>query len=115
MVTTKYYHGGPRGRKRGSLILPPSITGKVSTADIMQSAVCDKSKVYITTEYSAALLYAGCHRDGVVYLVDPIGDLEHDKDCDSPGLSFCCEKARVKRIIKPNQMDLEMARRVLLS
>ena len=79
--------------RKGQMILPPYITGAKSTADYGNS-VCDRSKVYITTKYEAALMYAAGVR-GDVYEVNPIGPIEDDPDCNEHGLSFSCDSAKI--------------------
>ncbi|HEY4529340.1 MAG TPA: hypothetical protein VIG97_03275 [Luteimonas sp.] len=69
--------------------------------------------MYLTTDRNAALLYAAAQRRGVIYEVEPIGTLEPDPDCDTPGLSWQCERARVLRVIKPKPGHLLVARRAL--
>jgi len=113
---TAYYHGGPLGRERGAFLLPPAITGVESMADLMQSLrFCHKSRVYVTTHYAAALLYASVHKQPAVYVVEPVGVLMPDEDCSEPGLSYHVEKAKVLRVIKPNRNDLKTAREALLA
>lgn len=109
-----YYHGGPAGRARGAYILPPSVTKAETTADFGASGVCKRDKVYITTSYDAAVLYAAGSKRGVVYEVSPIGDLSEDQDCSQPGLSFECDKAVVLKVRKPSHDEIRMARAVLV-
>lgn len=111
---TKYYHGGPAGRQRGAFILPPAITGAMTTADFGAGAVCRRDRVYVTTAINAALLFAAGHRRGVVYQVDPEGELEPDPDCETLGMSFQCARARVVRVIKPSPAIVDQVRRILL-
>jgi len=90
---TSYFHGGPRGLRR---ILPPSVTGAHSSAEFGNHVV-RHDRVYVTTNYTAAAMYAAlqpCGK-GVVYEVRPLGKLEHDPDCKDLGLSFQCESALV--------------------
>lgn len=94
----KYYHGGPRGiwpRK----ILPPEITDAPSTAEFGAHGICRRDRVYVTTSYEAAQVFASfCPGGrGAVYEVLPIGELEDDPDCTVPGLSYCCRAARIVR------------------
>ena len=110
-----YYHGGPVGRERGAFILPPSVTGQLTTADFPGGSVCDRGKVYVTTAYEAALLYASAHKRGVVYVVRPVGNLADDADCAEHGLSFACDKAVVLKVIKPPADQLAMARYALVT
>ena len=108
------WHGGPAGRKRGEFLLPPSVTKTESTSDLVPNDVHRRDRVYLTTRYRAALIFAASHRKGVVYLCEPVGYLENDPDCDTPNLSFSCERAIVTKIIKPKPWEVEMARQSLL-
>lgn len=110
-----FWHGGPSGRQRGALLLPPSVTGSKSVSDLVPNNVHRRDRVYVTTSYKAALIYAAGFRKGVVYLVEPVGDLEQDPDCYDPTLSFQCGRARVLKVIKPKPWEIEMARKVLLT
>lgn len=112
---TTYYHGGPEGRQRGAFLLPPAVTKADTLANHGAEGVCRRDRVYLTTNYAAALLYAAGHKRGVVYEVEPIGDMTLDPDCNQPGLSFECERARVRRIIKPTAQQLGFARSALLA
>lgn len=110
----KLYHGGLPGRQRGSFLLPPVITGSASLSEFGADGVHRRDRVYITTEMNAALLYAASVKNGVIYEVEPIGDVEPDPDCTMNGLSFQCDKARVLRVIKPKWHAIDMARKVLI-
>lgn len=111
MAAQKFYHGGPRGLRK---ILPSATTGTRSfTADM--SRVCRRDRVYVTTDFSAALLYAACHEQGVIYEVCPVGELTPDIDCRQPGLSFECDFAEIVRVHKPKGKHLRMARKAILS
>lgn len=109
-----YFHGGLAGRQRGTFLLPPNITRVRSLSEFGASAVHRRDRVYVTTAFEAALLYAASARNGMVYQVEPLGHIEADPDCDMPGLSWQCEKACVLRIIKPTRQMIEMAQSVLL-
>lgn len=109
-----YWHGGPVGRQRGAFLLPPALTGAKCCSDLMAgNDVHRRDRVYLTTSYKAALLYAASHRKGVIYLCEPVGILEDDPDCDKDGLSYGCERARVLKVIKPKAWEIEMAREAL--
>lgn len=99
----KFYHGGKPGLKVGDKILPPSVT-KASGPETLHEygSVGRVDRVYLTTEESAARMYASGHpsRRGCVYEVIPDGDLHPDDDCLSPGLSYECESATIVRVIK---------------
>lgn len=110
----RYYHGGPAGRQVGAFLLPPTATRARSLAEFGAAAVCRRDRVYVTTDRNAALLYAAGHRRGVIYEVEPVGTLEPDPDCNTPGLSWQCERARVVRVIKPKPGHLLVARRALV-
>lgn len=112
---TTYWHGGRPGIQRHAFILPPIITKLPSLSDFGAAAVHRRDRVYVTTSQTAALIYASSVKNGVIYECEPIGELEADPDCNVPGLSFQCAKARVVRRIKPKAADIETARAVLLS
>lgn len=110
-----YWHGGRPGIPRGAYLLPSSVTHVLSLAECGAAGVCRKDRVYVTTSYAAAVLYAAFAKRGVVYQCEPMGELEPDLDCTLPGLSWQCEKARVIRCIKPKARDVELARSAMLS
>lgn len=110
---TTYWHGGRPGRQRGAYILPPSTTGVPSCSEYGAAGVHRMDRVYITTIRAAALLFAAGVKNGVIYECEPLGNLEPDPDCDTPGLSYQCEKARVIRCIKPSARDVALARAAL--
>lgn len=103
-----FYHGGLPGRTRVSFHLPPSFTKVRSMSELGSAGIHRKDRVYVTTCFDAALMFACAWRHGVVYQVEP------DPDCNMPGLSWQGEKVRVRRIIKPKSADLEMARVALI-
>lgn len=91
----KYFHGGPRGIKA---VLPSIDTGAASCASYGGDGVCRRDRVYLTTIYEAAIIYAAMHPSGhgVVYEVEPIGDIEPDPDyMGRPGESVCCPSAKI--------------------
>jgi hypothetical protein len=94
-MAARYYHGGPAGL---SWVLPPAETGAKSCSEYGGAAVHRTDRVYVTTEKLAALIFAvGQGPTGTVYEVAPIGELEADPDCDEPGMSYACPRARVVR------------------
>lgn len=99
----KLYHGGRRGLAKGNFILPPSITKAKSTARY-GNHLCDVNQVYVTTSFEAASVYA-VGVGGDVYQVEPVGELKDDPDCNKPGLSYSCDKARVLVRFKINERD----------
>mgnify|MGYP000969841036 CR=1 FL=1 len=97
-----YYHGGAPGLRE---ILPSAVTGQPSTADYGAEGVCRRDRVYVVNSLAAAQMFASLHPSGkgVVYAVEPIGDLEPDPDFDSGGYeiqSYQCPKAKVLRKIR---------------
>ena len=79
-----FYHGGAPGLAQCDAIHPPSITR--STAVVGRRARGDlkrkyrEDRVFITPDFKLALLSAAMHPsgNGVVYNVEPIGELEID-------------------------------------
>jgi len=112
MMGETLYHGGPRGLKT---ILPPSQTGAQSVAGRIDPQVCRADRVYLTSSYAAAVMYAACLEKGTVYEVTPLSDLEDDPDCNTPGLSFQCRSAGVLRERRPKMKLILKARKALLS
>ena len=113
-MTDIYYHGGKAGRKRGEFILPPSITKAPSCSEYGAASVHRRDRVYVTTNPTVALMFAAGWPGGVVYEVAPLGIVVADPDCNFPGMSFECEKARVLRVRKPTDKMIDDARRFLL-
>lgn len=114
MSQIRYFHGGPIGRQRGAYLLPPCLTKAPSLATYGAGGVCRTDRVYVTTDARAALMYAAGVPKGVIYEVEPVGDLEADPDCSQPGLSFQCERAKVLKVIKPSRRDLNLAMAAIL-
>lgn len=113
-MAATYFHGGCGVSKKGEFILPPIITKARNLSDYGAAGVHRKDRVYVTTEYGAALLYAASVINGRVYVVEPIGQIEDDPDCVKKGLSYQCEKAKVIKIIKPKKEEIEMAINLLI-
>lgn len=112
MVT--YYHGGGRGYRK---ILPASKTGEKCASDYVVNDVHRRDRVYITTIYEAALMYAAMHpsMNGVVYEVRPIGDIVEDPDyTGGKGESLECSEAEIIRVIKPKGKELEKIRKIVM-
>ncbi|NKI17399.1 hypothetical protein HCU74_08215 [Spongiibacter sp. KMU-166] len=93
VAPTRYYHGGRGGMRKGQFVLPPDVTGAKSTAKF-GNYMCDTSQVYVTTEFTDAAMYA-VGVGGDIYEVEPIGELQEDPDCNRPGISFSCTKAKI--------------------
>lgn len=108
------FHGGVRGIKVGEHILPPKITKAPCLSDFGAESVHRRDRVYLTTSYSAALLYAA-GVNGFIYECEALSELEKDPDCTQEGLSYQCEKAKVLRIIKPSNNDIKRALKALIS
>lgn len=106
------FHGGQRGLRLGGWILPPSKSGARGTLletarrhNIASPAKADV--VYVAAAFEAALFFAASHPSrGWVYEVEPHGELRPDPDCDLPGLSWECEKARIVGIRKPTRAQV---------
>ncbi len=109
-----YWHGGRPGLRPGTFLLPPNITKAPSCSDFGAAGVHRRDRVYVTTVQAAALVFAAGHPDGVVYECEPVGQVTPDPDCNAPGLSFECEKARIVRVIKPSGEAMKAARTALL-
>lgn len=116
--TTRWYHGGVPGLKRGAKILPPSVTGAVSVADKVIDApsgmqaevekVHDPAVVYLARDITNAQLWASLHpayggknRGGDVYEVTPDGPLAPDPDyLAGDGGSVTCQSATITRVVE---------------
>lgn len=112
-MSAAYFHGGRGGLLRGSLILPPSVTGAKSCSEYGAAQVHRRDRVYITTDHRAAMLFAAGIPGGMVYLVEPVGELEPDPDCTTQGLSFQCPKARIVKAFKLRPAELALCRALL--
>ena len=87
----KYYHGGPKGLMA---ILPRTRTGAKGQRKY-GNRVALPQKVYVTTDFHAALMYASQFKKGSVYTVHPNGEIKPDPDCTLNGLSFECDSADI--------------------
>ena len=94
----RYFHGGRANLQKGNFILPPVITQAKSMASFGNKD-CDRAKVYVTTSFEAAAMYAAGVL-GDVYEVEPVGELGHDPDCLVDGLSYSCNKARILKCFR---------------
>lgn len=94
-----FWHGGYGRLKVGDFVLPPKATGAPSTAAFGADGVCRRDRVYVTTDFTAAWMFAGLHPSGrgAVYAVLPVGEILRDPDC-TEAISFECEKARVMAV-----------------
>jgi hypothetical protein len=119
--TVEYFHGGAPGLMPGELILPPSVTDSTTTVgsrargQLKQKYRADR--VFITPDLKFALFFAAMHPsgEGVVYKVEPIGELEidpHWESIRSEGTAYRetkqCGSARVIAIVNvPDGMFAE--------
>jgi hypothetical protein len=94
----RYFHGGNRKLRVGDYILPPSETGVTGIASL--NPLCRRDRVYVTPSIVDARFFASAASDPVVYEVVPDGAIEPDPDCNRPGGSFACPKAKVIAIQK---------------
>lgn len=111
---TRFYHGGPPGL---SEILPPALSGAASTADYGGGDVCRRDRIYVTSSFDCAAAFASVappNGSGVVYQVEPIGEVEPDPDCLEEGLSFAAVAVRIVRVIPLTGKQLKKGRRRLL-
>lgn len=102
---TRYYHGGKPKMKEESYLLPPSETGKPTllqySRQIDPNGVQQEDRVYLTTDYSTARLYAMGYPNGGTYRAIPDLPLEDDPDCLEKGLSFQTPQARIVSMNTP--------------
>ena len=116
MTKPIYYHGGVPDLRKGQKILPPDKTG-VSSQAIYGSGVCKTDAVYVTTDLSAAILFASGHPSGrgFVYIVKPSEPIKPDPDCQVEGLSFECDYATVVCRVRIKNKTMSRARKALLT
>ena len=116
-MAARFYHGGFGGLQVGQHVLPPNVTRSPSTASFGAAAVCDRNRVYVTTDMEAALVFACAHPSGrgKFYEVEPIGEVEPDPDAIAEGYSFQCEKARVVRVIRVKGKTIRNLQKALIS
>jgi hypothetical protein len=92
----RYFHGGNRNLQVGEYILPPLETGVTG----MAHPLCRRDRVYVTPDIVDARFYASAAPNPVVYEVVPDGEIEPDPDCNRPGGSFVCPRAKIIAIQK---------------
>lgn len=101
----RYYHGGKPKMKEETYLLPPSKTGKPTllqySREIDPNGVQREDRVYLTTDYSTARLYAMGYGNGGVYRAVPDLPLEDDPDCLEKGLSFQTPQALIVSLSHP--------------
>ncbi len=108
----KYFHGGNRKLQIGDFVLPPTETGVSGMA--ASNPLCRKDRVYITPEIVDAQFFASAANEPVVYEVVPEGELEPDPDCNKPGGSFACVRAKVIAIRKIPGKVIKKNRKMML-
>lgn len=91
----RWYHAGPAGLHE---ILPPVVTGALSTAhyEFNTKPVCRRDRVYLLNSLPIARRLAAIVPFGMVYEVQPLGEVEPDDDFVSHGdgvRSVQCESA----------------------
>jgi protein gp37 len=101
----RYYHGGKPRMKEGAYLLPPSKTGKSTllqyAKQIDPNCVQRADRVYLTTDYMSALMFAMGYPNGEVYRAIPDLPLEEDPDCTEKGLSFQTPQALITSMSAP--------------
>ena len=91
-MAEQFYHGGPCGLALGDMVLPPSATGAKTAVHGASQGVkrkYRKDRVYVTPDPKFALFFAARHDAGVVYEVEPIGEVEPTHIGN-----WCIQKAR---------------------
>lgn len=112
-----WYHGGPAGLRKW--IRPPTETDAKDTVTILADSGLDTSvvrrdRVFLTSSYDAAVMFAAVHRKPMVYEVEPFGEVEPDPDFyGEPGVSVQTTRARIRRTIRPSGRLVTAIRRVL--
>lgn len=118
---TVFWHGGAAGRRPGDLLLPPDRSSATNTTadhapeEAGTTGRARRDRVYLTTAHDWATLYACSHgKNGRIYEVEPIGDLEVDPDYEGPGLaSFQVTEARVITVAVPTRAQHLRARKIM--
>ena len=111
-MSLRFFHGGAPGRRKGDLLLPPSVTGLNTTtrtrsvAAGMGNITGRHDRVYVTSDRELARACAGAleHDDGIIgggvlYQVEPVGELEPDPDLPGLGISFAVPEALVVAVL----------------
>ena len=100
----------------GEYILPPAKTKALSTSQLVDTHGNHRTdRVYVTTAFTDAQMFAAPNRKPVVYEVEPEGSLEDDPDCKILGRSYACEKAKIVSIHKVPGKVVKKVRQVALS
>jgi len=114
------YHGGEAGLVPGQKLLPPSLSGARSCADL-DSRHCRPDRVYLTADPEEAAIYAALAASwgfGDVYQVEPM-DEPKPVAWDARGTSFFTTRAAtvvavVRRGVCPEEAASRMRRFLLL-
>jgi hypothetical protein len=109
------YHGGDRGLRVGDYILPPEKTGRSNTSGVAPEDVYRRDRVYITEHLQDAKLFAAKNNeDPVVYVVEPVGELEPDDDNKTPGRSLACTSAKIVAVREISAKEIQQARNAVI-
>lgn len=113
-ATDLFFHGGPRGLR--GWILPACETRAPNCSSYGASGIHRRDRVYVTTDPTAALLFACGQPDGgAVYVVEPEGSIEPDPDWQGdPGVSVQCERARIVSVRKVRGKLMKRVQRQIL-
>jgi hypothetical protein len=115
-MSTRYFHGGNKGLRVGEYLLPPATTKALSTSDLVNTHGNHRTdRVYVTTDFRDAQMYAAPNRKPVVYEVELEGSVEDDPDSTLSGRSYACEKAKIISIYKVPGKVINKVRQVALS
>ena len=115
-MSTRYFHGGNKGLRVGEYILPPATTKTLSTSQLVDTRGNHRTdRVYVTTVFTEAQMFAAPNRKPVVYEVEPEGSLEDDPDNKLSGRSYACEKAKIISIHKVPGKVVKKVRQVSLN
>ena len=100
----------------GEYLLPPATTKALSTSDLVNTHGNHRTdRVYVTTDFRDAQMYAAPNRKPVVYEVELEGSVEDDPDSTLSGRSYACEKAKIISIYKVPGKVIKKVRQVALS
>jgi len=103
----RWWHAGPSGMKRGDVLLPPSVTGRVPLLN-----VTDRNSVYVTTGRPEALMYASHliasddSRWPSLYEVSSSDEPIEDDTQPGSTTSFRVPKATIRRVESPSRREL---------
>jgi rifampin ADP-ribosylating transferase len=107
----RYFHGGNRKLQVGEYVLPPSETGVRGMGEL--NPLCRDDRVYVTRNIVDARFFASASPSPVVYEVVP-EEIEPDPDCNEPGVSFACQRAKIIAIHKIPGTVVKKNRKMML-